>query len=39
MVFFNKARTVAVFLFPMVIKSIQSPEVFFENTTAVKRND
>jgi energy-coupling factor transport system permease protein len=37
--FFNKARTVSGFLFPMVIKSIQSPEVFFENTTAVKKHD
>lgn len=37
--FFNKAKTISGFLFPMVIKSIQSPEVFFENTTAVKKND
>jgi len=37
--FFNKARTVSGFLFPMVIKSIQSPEVFFENTSFVKKHD
>lgn len=37
--FFSKTKTVSSFLLPMVIKSIQSPEVFFENTTVVKKND
>jgi len=37
--FFNKAKTVSGFLLPMVIKSIQSPEVFFENTNPVNKHD
>ena len=37
--FLGKVRTVSIFLLPMFIKSIQSPEVFFQNSELHEKKD